>query len=56
MRRLLRFLIDCAAIFVAGSIQFAASGDSAATVITCIGVALYGCWCHYDGFASGRES
>jgi hypothetical protein len=51
-RMLLRWAIDTAALYVAFSIQLAASGSVAAAVITAVGVGLYGVWCFYDGTAS----
>ena len=50
-RYAIRSLIDLAAIYVAGAIQFAASGSHAAAFITAAAVGVYGIWCFYDGSA-----
>ena len=48
-RRVLRPVIDIAALYVAWSVQFAASGSHAAAAITASAVGAYGLWCFYDG-------
>ena len=45
----LRSVIDIFALYVAWSIQFAASGSYVAAAITAVAVCLYGVWCFYDG-------
>ena len=45
----LRLAIDSAAVFLAWSIQYAASRDMYASAITAAAVSAYGCWCFYDG-------
>jgi nicotinamide riboside transporter PnuC len=44
-----RWLVDSVAGYVAWSIQFAASGDIAASIITVLAVWGYGLWCFHDG-------
>ena len=48
-KKVLRSLIDFAAIYAAISIQLSASGSWPAAVITGAAVGLYGLWCFYDG-------
>ena len=54
--RIVRSVIDAAAIYAAWSIQFAASGSLWASAITAAGVALYGLWCFADGFSYSRAA
>lgn len=49
--RVLRTVIDLAALYCAWAIQFSASGSYAAAFITAAAVGLYGLWCFYDGSA-----
>lgn len=53
VRRLLRFAIDVSALYCAWAIQFACTGSYAAALLTTAAVALYGCWCFYDGYKVG---
>ena len=54
--RVVRAVIDIAAIYVAWCIQFAASGNLWASAITAAGVALYGLWCFADGYSYSRAA
>jgi hypothetical protein len=51
--RLVRYIIDCLAMFFAVSITYEASGSWLASAIagTCVGA--YGFWCFYDGITVG---
>lgn len=53
--RALRFVIDMAVMFLAFSLQYAASGNLIAAIITSAAVVIYGCWCFFDGFAARGE-
>ena len=50
-RYALRSLIDVVVLYVAWSIQFAASGSYEAAAIPAVAVGVYGAWCFYDGAA-----
>lgn len=55
-RKLLRFIIDWLAAFLAFTIVYISTDSILCGALGVIGIALYGCWCFWDGKKGNEQN